>query len=117
MTSAASRDVKTAVMGASEMPPGLPLGLGAAVQAAASSIVSPRGAAKRKAGAAFNPVLMSGLNPVASGLNPAASMTRSLSPPGGSGSNAPGEHNYILFTYTYPTASRATFYDDVFSML
>ena len=92
MTSAASRDVKTAVMGASEMPPGLPLGLGAAVQAAASSIVSPRGAAKRKAGAAFNPVLMSGLNPV-------ASMPRSLSPPGGSGSNAPGEHNYILFTY------------------
>lgn len=85
VTSAASRDVKTAVMGASEMPPGLPLGLGAAVQAAASSIVSPRGAAKRKAGAAFNPVLMSGLNPV-------ASLTRSQSPPGGSGSNAPGEH-------------------------
>ena len=86
VTSAASRDVKTAVMGASEMPPGLPLGLGAAVQAAASSIVSPRGAAKRKAGAAFNPVLMSGLNPVAS------LQARSLSPPGGSGSNAPGEH-------------------------
>ena len=85
MASAASRDVKTAVMGASEMPPGLPLGLGAAVQAAASSIVSPRGAAKRKAGAAFNPVLMSG-------LNPATSMTGSLSPPGGSGSNAPGEY-------------------------
>ena len=75
VTSAASRDVKTAVMGASEMPPGLPLGLGAAVQAAASSIVSPRGAAKRKAGAVFNPVLMSGLNPV-------ASLPRSLSPPG-----------------------------------
>ena len=85
VSSAASRDVKTAVMGASEMPPGLPLGLGAAVQAAASSIVSPRGAAKRKTTAGFNPVLMSGLNPT-------ASMTAgSLSPPGSSSSNAPGE--------------------------
>ena len=84
VSSAASRDVKTAVMGASEMPPGLPLGLGAAVQAAASSIVSPRGAAKRKTTAGFNPVLMSGLNPT-------ASMAGSLSPPGSSSSNAPGE--------------------------
>ena len=81
MSSAASRDVK---MGASEMPAGLPLGLGAAVQAAASSIVSPRGAAKRKTTAGFNPVLMSGLNPT-------ASMAGSLSPPGSSSSNAPGE--------------------------
>ena len=93
MTSATSRDVKTGIMGASELPvpPGLPLGLGAAVQAATSSIVSPRGAAKRKMTAGFNPGFMSG-------LSPAASMSGSVSPP--SSSNAPGE-NLLCVGYTF----------------
>ena len=92
MTSATSRDVKTGIMGASELPvpPGLPLGLGAAVQAATSSIVSPRGAAKRKMTAGFNPGFMSG-------LSPAASMSGSVSPP--SSSNAPGEN--LICGYTF----------------
>ena len=97
MSSATSRDLKTGIMGASELPvpPGLPLGLGAAVQAAASNIVSPRGAAKRKITAGFNPGFMSG-------LNPAASMSGSVSPPSSSNSNAPGE----LLTYFYISVSK-----------
>lgn len=94
--SSASRDVvrntstaSTSIMGASDVMAGLPLGLGAAIQAA-----SPRGAAKRKAGsasgtstsnAAFNPVLM---NSLALSLSAAAA-----SPGAGSGGNC----MYVLY--------------------
>lgn len=103
--SSASRDVvrntsaSTSIMGASDvMAAGLPLGLGAAIQAA-----SPRGAAKRKAGttsgstssnsgpAAFNPVLMNSLN-VALSLSAAAASTAGA----GGGAGGTFRHTHIL---------------------
>ena len=60
------RDAKSTGMGASELPIGLPIGLGAALAQ------SPRGAAKRKT-SVFNPLnLMGGLNAAAAAISAAA---------------------------------------------
>ena len=56
VTSAASRDVKTEVKGASEIPPSPPSGLGPAVNATALNVINPRGVTELTAGAVFNPV-------------------------------------------------------------
>ena len=75
-------------MGASALPSvgGLPLGLSAAVQAAAANLSSsPRGAAKRKT-SVFNPVLMGGLNAAAA----AVALTAANSAGNASRDNTPG---------------------------
>lgn len=66
VSSGSIRDSKSSGMGASELPIGLPIGLGAALAQ------SPRGAAKRKT-SVFNPLnLMGGLNAAAAAISAAA---------------------------------------------